>query len=112
MEGGSRSSWSVRMLKPMIGQSLSCSHRIISRVVQQLFEGCVSFTATKLLTPSALSLIGWLRAAGTPIRGFGGVSQGSAPLVELISNIKATLKPLVGTALSVTAIVDIMNKVS
>lgn len=51
------------------------------------------------------------RPAGAPIRGFGGVSQGSVPLVELISSVKATLDPLVGKPLSVTAIVDIMNKV-
>ncbi len=33
------------------------------------------------------------------------------PLIELMSSIKATLDPLVGKPLSVTAIVDIMNKV-
>lgn len=33
------------------------------------------------------------------------------PLVELMSSVKATLDPLVGKPLSVTAIVDIMNKV-
>ncbi|CAM9251274.1 unnamed protein product [Laminaria digitata] len=52
-----------------------------------------------------------LRPAGAPIRGFGGVSQGSAPLVELMASVKASLDPLVGKPLSVTAIVDIMNKV-
>ncbi|CAN0292085.1 unnamed protein product [Ectocarpus sp. 6 AP-2014] len=52
-----------------------------------------------------------LRPAGAPIRGFGGVSQGSAPLVELMTSVKATLDPLIGKPLSVTAIVDLMNKV-
>ncbi|CAM9786098.1 unnamed protein product, partial [Ectocarpus sp. 12 AP-2014] len=52
-----------------------------------------------------------LRPAGAPIRGFGGVSQGSAPLVELMASVKATLDPLIGKPLSVTAIVDLMNKV-
>lgn len=51
------------------------------------------------------------RDAGAPIRGFGGVSQGSAPLIELMASVKATLDPLIGKPLSVTAIVDIMNKV-
>lgn len=51
------------------------------------------------------------RPAGAPIRGFGGVSQGSAPLVELMASVKASLDPLVGKPLSATAIVDIMNKV-
>lgn len=51
------------------------------------------------------------RPAGAPIRGFGGVSQGSAPLIELMGSIPATLDPLIGKPLSVTAIVDIMNKV-
>lgn len=51
------------------------------------------------------------RPSGAPIRGFGGVSQGSAPLVELMASVKASLDPLVGKPLSVTAIVDIMNKV-
>ncbi|CAM9110639.1 unnamed protein product [Hapterophycus canaliculatus] len=52
-----------------------------------------------------------LRPAGAPIRGFGGVSQGSAPLIELMASVRATLDPLIGKALSVTAIVDIMNMV-
>ncbi|CAB1114211.1 unnamed protein product [Ectocarpus sp. CCAP 1310/34] len=52
-----------------------------------------------------------LRPVGAPIRGFGGVSQGSAPLVELMASVKATLDPLIGKPLSVTAIVDLMNKV-
>ncbi|CAN0180695.1 unnamed protein product, partial [Discosporangium mesarthrocarpum] len=51
------------------------------------------------------------RPAGTPIRGFGGVSQGPGPLADLIQSIQETLDPLVGKPLSVTAIVDIMNKV-
>lgn len=40
------------------------------------------------------------------------MSQGSAPLIELMAGVKASLDPLVGMPLSVTAIVDIMNKVS
>lgn len=51
------------------------------------------------------------RPAGTPIRGFGGVSQGSAPLVQLMADVRASLDPLIGQPLTVTAIVDIMNKV-
>lgn len=46
-----------------------------------------------------------------PLQGFGGVSQGSGPLIKLLANVSAILKPLIGQPLSVTAIVDIMNKV-
>ncbi|KAG5190924.1 hypothetical protein JKP88DRAFT_271370 [Tribonema minus] len=52
-----------------------------------------------------------VRPAGAPIRGFGGVSQGAAPLITLHADVIETLRPLVGRSLTVTAIVDIMNKI-
>jgi ribonucleoside-triphosphate reductase len=50
-----------------------------------------------------------IRAAGEPIKGFGGVSGGSAPLVTLIAALQKILTPRGGELLSVTDIVDIMN---
>eukprot|EP00611_Tribonema_gayanum_P006536 TRINITY_DN157_c1_g1_i9.p1 TRINITY_DN157_c1_g1~~TRINITY_DN157_c1_g1_i9.p1 ORF type:complete len:795 (-),score=255.79 TRINITY_DN157_c1_g1_i9:636-3020(-) len=52
-----------------------------------------------------------VRPAGSPIRGFGGVSQGPAPLLELHRDVMETLEPLAGRDLTVTAIVDVMNKI-
>ncbi|CAG8451402.1 6709_t:CDS:10 [Ambispora leptoticha] len=50
-----------------------------------------------------------IRAAGQPIKGFGGVSSGSGPLIHLHERIRETLENRVGLPLSVTGIVDIMN---
>jgi ribonucleoside-triphosphate reductase len=50
-----------------------------------------------------------IRKAGTPIRGFGGVSSGSEVLVQLHQEINTVLAALVGSTLTVTAVVDIMN---
>ncbi|CAG8436372.1 2701_t:CDS:10 [Ambispora gerdemannii] len=50
-----------------------------------------------------------IRSAGQPIKGFGGVSSGSTPLIHLHNRIRQTLENRVGAPLSVTVIVDIMN---
>lgn len=52
-----------------------------------------------------------LRSAGSPIKGFGGVSSGPDTLRELHKHMKSTLEPLDGQALTVTAIVDLMNHI-
>lgn len=50
-----------------------------------------------------------VRAAGEPIKGFGGVASGPEPLVELHNTVKACLDKNVGQPITVTTIVDIMN---
>lgn len=50
-----------------------------------------------------------VRELGAPIRGFGGVSSGKQPLVELVEDIKNILDPLIGESITSTAIVDIFN---
>ena len=50
-----------------------------------------------------------IRAEGTPIKGFGGVSSGPAPLVELHNVVKDILDKNVSEPISITTIVDIMN---
>ncbi|KAJ1896179.1 hypothetical protein LPJ66_004142 [Kickxella alabastrina] len=50
-----------------------------------------------------------VRPAGRPIRGFGGISSGPAPLQELHTSIRDILDCSAGRPLSVTAIVDLMN---
>jgi hypothetical protein len=51
-----------------------------------------------------------LRAAGTPIRGFGGVAAGADVLRTLIERLQShSLRPAIGHALSITCIVDIFN---
>jgi ribonucleoside-triphosphate reductase (thioredoxin) len=50
-----------------------------------------------------------IRAAGLPIRGFGGVSSGPAPLEAMHEQIRALLHQQQGKTISITAIADIMN---
>eukprot|EP00004_Rigifila_ramosa_P020272 TRINITY_DN5254_c0_g1_i2.p1 TRINITY_DN5254_c0_g1~~TRINITY_DN5254_c0_g1_i2.p1 ORF type:complete len:774 (-),score=177.72 TRINITY_DN5254_c0_g1_i2:22-2343(-) len=52
-----------------------------------------------------------IRAKGTPIKGFGGVSSGPETLQQLHSDVKGVLDAQIGQPLSVTAIVDIMNMI-
>ena len=50
-----------------------------------------------------------IRAAGEPIAGFGGVSSGHEPLMEVHEEIRKVLDDNSGEPISVTTIVDIMN---
>ena len=50
-----------------------------------------------------------IRPAGSPIKGFGGVSAGSDVLVQLHDDVKSVLDRLVGHSLTITSVVDIMN---
>lgn len=52
-----------------------------------------------------------VRPAGEPIRGFGGIASGPAPLEALHEQIRATLDALDGKFLTVTGITDIMNMI-
>lgn len=50
-----------------------------------------------------------IRPEGAPIKGFGGVASGPAPLRELHETIRGVLDPLIGKPITITAITDIMN---
>ena len=50
-----------------------------------------------------------IRPAGLPIRGFGGISAGSDVLAQLHQDVVQCLQPLIGSTLTVTAVVDLMN---
>ena len=50
-----------------------------------------------------------IRPAGVPIKGFGGVSSGPEPLIEVHDDIREVLEKNSGEPISVTTIVDIMN---
>jgi ribonucleotide reductase alpha subunit len=52
-----------------------------------------------------------IRAAGLPLKTFGGLSSGHKPLETLHVNIRKTLDSNVGKTLTLTAIVDIMNMI-
>lgn len=52
-----------------------------------------------------------VRAAGLPIKGFGGISGGPEPLREMLEKVAVVLDQHRGQMLSVTGIVDIMNMV-
>lgn len=50
-----------------------------------------------------------LREKGAPIKGFGGVSSGPAPLLDMLSEIEQLLLKQVGNKITSTDIVDIFN---
>ena len=50
-----------------------------------------------------------IRPAGQPIKGFGGVSSGHEPLLEVHEDIRKVLYKNSGEPISITTIVDIMN---
>ena len=52
-----------------------------------------------------------IRPEGAPIKGFGGTSSGYKPLEEAIELVRSTLDNNVGSPITVTTIVDIMNHI-
>ncbi len=50
-----------------------------------------------------------IRPEGKPIKGFGGVSSGHEPLKEVHETVRQVLDENIGSPISITAIVDIMN---
>ena len=52
-----------------------------------------------------------VRPRGAPIAGFGGVASGPEVLARLHAQVHATLAPLAGKPLTVTALVDVMNQI-
>ena len=50
-----------------------------------------------------------IRAAGEPIKCFGGISPGPKPLIDLHKALRADLNEEIGDPISITTIVDIMN---
>ncbi len=50
-----------------------------------------------------------IRLAGVPIRGFGGIASGPAPLKEMLEDIQKILEKRIGQIISSVDIVDIMN---
>ncbi|GAH24565.1 unnamed protein product, partial [marine sediment metagenome] len=52
---------------------------------------------------------GLIRPAGTPIRGFGGIASGPAPLKDMLVNIHKILDAKIGNPITSLDILDIMN---
>eukprot|EP00667_Euglena_gracilis_P003398 EG_transcript_3404 len=52
-----------------------------------------------------------IRPAGVPLKTFGGISSGPAPLISLHQNVRQTLQKDLGKPISVTCITDIMNMI-
>lgn len=50
-----------------------------------------------------------IRGPGLPIKGFGGLSSGPEPLIQMHKDIRAVLDPCIGKSITITNIVDIMN---
>ena len=52
-----------------------------------------------------------IRKEGEPIKGFGGLSSGPQPLIDLHKNIRKTLDKDINNPLTITSIVDLMNHI-
>lgn len=52
-----------------------------------------------------------IRAKGEPIKGFGGIASGPEPLRELLHSISKQFENRIGKTITITDIVDIMNKI-
>lgn len=52
-----------------------------------------------------------IRPAGEPLKGFGGIASGPAPLIELIEDLQVVLNKDVGGKITSTTIVDIFNSI-
>jgi ribonucleoside-triphosphate reductase len=50
-----------------------------------------------------------IRGPGLPIKGFGGISSGPQPLIDLHKNYEILLASVDGNSISITTIVDLMN---
>ena len=50
-----------------------------------------------------------IRKVGVPLKTFGGVSSGPQPLIELHAKVREVLNKNVGTPITITTIVDVMN---
>lgn len=50
-----------------------------------------------------------IRPVGSPIRTFGGIAPGPAPLIECVASIEKVLRPRCGHSISSTDITDLMN---
>lgn len=73
--------------------------------VEYLLQSYFSFS----VSPDVAFEYDLIRPAGAPIKGFGGVASGPAPLKELHEAIRGVLDPLIGKPITITAITDIMN---
>lgn len=52
-----------------------------------------------------------IRSAGEPIRGFGGIASGPAPLKKMLEDIQGILETRIGQSITSVDIVDIMNHI-
>lgn len=84
-------------------------------VVEDSREGWVDLTSRVLNSyvgvsarPSTVDY-SLIRPKGAPIKTFGGVAEGSEPIMNLIDDIDKILSPLIGEKITSTAIVDLMN---
>ena len=86
-------------------------------VIEDSREGWVSAVSTVIrafLTPKGVVPTfdySAIRAAGSPINGFGGVSAGPQPLVRLVSVLSNLFEKSIGGVLTTKMIVDIMNMI-
>lgn len=106
--GDTRGKGKVIIVEPM---------RFGKRAIEDSREGWVHAFATTLLAyVGKETLPTWdyskIRAAGSPIRGFGGTAEGPEPLRRLLEeDVPKILAPLVGKAITSAAIVDLYNVV-
>ncbi|KAJ2836445.1 hypothetical protein J3B01_002839 [Coemansia erecta] len=99
----------------LVGNPHSAHARTVTFTVPDSREGWVESTGLLIDSYLAYEHVNYefdysqVRAAGLPIKGFGGVTSGPEPLRELHQLIRHALDKHIGQPLSVTAIVDLMN---
>jgi adenosylcobalamin-dependent ribonucleoside-triphosphate reductase len=74
----------------------------------QLVKDILNSYVGKGMLPSNISYDN-IRTQGVPIKGFGGVSSGPKPLMQIAEDIQTILDPMIGKQIDSTSIVDIFN---
>lgn len=87
----------------------------VEYIVRDSREGWLDLLRVVLLAYSGESALpeaidySQVRPAGQPIRGFGGISAGPEPLIQMIDRIHEVLSPRIGQTIQSTDIVDLFN---
>jgi adenosylcobalamin-dependent ribonucleoside-triphosphate reductase len=76
----------------------------------ELIRTCLNAYAGIGSFPSAID-VSKVRPYGVAIKGFGGTSSGSLPLLQLVQDIQDILNPLIGEFITSTAIADLFNAI-
>jgi hypothetical protein len=103
---------SGRIIKAPLG-IINATHHVVGDTREGWVKSVAllidSYGGTDEIMPKVLFDYSKIREAGVPLKTFGGVSSGSEPLKVLHQEIRETLEKNVGSTITITTIVDIMN---